>query len=54
VIALLDLGLVVIDAELWKRDQAAASRRADAIAEHVPFLKRYGQIRLLWSDDFYT
>lgn len=53
-IALLDLGLVVIDAELWKRDQASATRRADTIAEHAPFLSKYGQLRLLWSDEFYT
>lgn len=52
-IALLDLGLIIIDGDLWGRDQAAARSRGETIVVHAPYFRKYGQFRLLWSDDFY-
>ena len=49
--ALLDLGLFLIDLKLWNEDRAQCALPVEALLRHGPQLRRL-PIRLLWSDEF--
>jgi hypothetical protein len=49
--ALLDLGLFLIDPTLWNEDRAQCTLPIEALLLHDPQLRRL-PIRLLWSDEF--
>lgn len=51
--ALLELGLFVIDVRLWNEDRARCCEPVEAMAIHTPWLDRHG-IRLLWEEDFFA